>query len=480
MQTRRRQKQEQQVHDSHITLAPQSNEPSSVIADTKAKDDESNAVRNNTSSEAETATAPVKRTERELELPPTKYQKVEIPWSATLPQVVWVCDEKGFWWPGKLRQFHQKNNTVQVSRFGKVKPKMLTMECTEANIVPFEHPSKESHYSAGSKSAVFLNAYTEATEAQMKDDDDLPSLDDVLSNMSSTPLPAPHKNTASTNGATTTMGGTRKLSSGGSECHVDSSLSIPGELILALDGRLYYPARITSFNKSSNKYKIEFATGHVKSIERKKFYTRYEKEFQKCPLGEMAMPTVIENYREPELQNLVVGIYPELYAIIAGKEDEGGRSQAFMKGGKARLSLAQRVGPGCFNKAQYALISSMLQAEFLPDLSTTKKMDLTQENNTEMEQSTETTKNPPTSEAPGTPMKREGDLTKDFSDQMRLHFVMDVLLPQTIARLTMKRNGVDFEEAERIIQTGTRDDLDTWWVDDVLAARESFLDGGDL
>ena len=67
-----------------------------------------------------------------------------------------------------------------------------------------------------------------------------------------------------------------------SECHVDSrfvhdltsptstnwqdltvvvaiSLSIPGELILALDGRFFYPARITSFNKNSNKYKVNIA-----------------------------------------------------------------------------------------------------------------------------------------------------------------------------------------------------------------------------
>jgi len=193
------------------------------------------------------------------------------------------------------------------------------------------------------------------------------------------------------------------------------------------------------------------------------------------------MPTVIENYREPELQDLVVDIYPVLYAIIAGNQDEGGRLQAFMKGGKSRLSLAQRVGPGCFNTAQYALISSMLQAEFLPDLSTTKKMDLTQGTHVQTGQSTETTEAAlSASQAPGTPMKREGDLTKDFSDQMRLHFVMDVLLPETIARLTMKRNGVSFEEAERNIQTGARDDSDTWWVDDVLAARESFLDGGAL
>jgi len=99
MQTRRSQKREQ---DSHITLAPQSNEPPSVIADARNGDHESISPRNVVAPKAEAAVTPETRTDREQELPPKKYQKVEIPWSATLPQVVWVCDDQRFWWPGKV------------------------------------------------------------------------------------------------------------------------------------------------------------------------------------------------------------------------------------------------------------------------------------------------------------------------------------------------------------------------------------------
>lgn len=193
----------------------------------------------------------------------------------------------------------------------------------------------------------------------------------------------------------------------------------------------------------------------------------------------MAMPTLIEHYREATLQSRVVELYPALYDIVAGNPDESGRLQAFLKGGKARLSLAQRVGPGRFSRAQYALINSMLQAEFLPDLCTTKTVDFTQERAARIETSMEPLGALSTCARLGPPMKQEGDVTKEFSDQMRLHFVADVLLPEAIARLTMERDGTSYEEAERNIQDCARDDCtDTWWVDDVLAARESFLDGG--
>lgn len=86
MKTRIRKKQEQDLHVS--------NEPS-AIADAIAPCNAAIAG-------ADTAAVPEKRADREQESPPRKYQKVEIPWSATLPQVVWVCDDERFWWPGKV------------------------------------------------------------------------------------------------------------------------------------------------------------------------------------------------------------------------------------------------------------------------------------------------------------------------------------------------------------------------------------------
>ncbi|KAG0197224.1 hypothetical protein BGX28_009260 [Mortierella sp. GBA30] len=307
---------------------------------------------------------------------------------------------------------------------------------------------------------VFEPAFREANDAQLKDDDDLPSLDDILNQFSSAP---------------STYSSAQLASKKEVASRQRSSLTIPGELILALADRFYYPARIASFNNKSNKYKVEYATGHSLSIERKKFFTRYEKGFQTCQLGVLALP-VCDDFEDPELEAEVRDIYPTIYAIITGVHDKAGRLEAFMKGGKARRSLAQKVGPGDFSRAEYAMISNMLQTEFLPDLITTKKLhirDSLQQGGTLNRHGSA----PPESST-DSPMKGEGDLTRQFSDQMRLHFVTDVLLPETVTQLTMRRCNITYEEADRKIMEGARDEsTDTWWVDDVLAARESFLDG---
>jgi len=160
-------------------------------------------------------------------------------------------------------------------------------------------------------------------------------------------------------------------------------------------------------------------------------------------------------------------LYPAIYNIIAGEQDEAGRLKAFMKGGRAKCTLSQRVGPGGFSRAQYSIISNMLQSEFLPDLSTTKQLHRNGLTNGSTPQH-------------GTPMKRDGDVTRLFSDQMRLHFFTDVLLPETITLLTMRRYNLSYAEADLRVLEGAREVTDTWWVEDVYAARESFLDAHSL
>lgn len=181
----------------------------------------------------------------------------------------------------------------------------------------------------------------------------------------------------------------------------------------------------------------------------------------------MEQPKIHENFSDKELESQMRDIFPILYAVVTGTHDEAGRLKAFLKGGKEKRALAQRVGPGQFTRDQYALIHGMLQTEFLPDLSTTKRI-----RTDDSSKKKKTTQNEPP------PMKRERDITRDFSDQMRLHFVTDVLLPETVTRLTMHRNNLEYQEAEKLVLQGTRDEsTDIWWVDDILAARESFLDG---
>ncbi|KAG0368560.1 hypothetical protein BGZ54_001690 [Gamsiella multidivaricata] len=395
---------------------------------------------------------PGKRKKRPME--PSTPKKIEIPRAATLPPIVWVHDDQYQWWPGKITHYPPQGNRATVARFGNITPKSITVECSTSNILPFRRRSKEPRELEGrnvSLAAAFEAAIKEASQAQLKDDDGLPSLDDIIDQ-----LPTTHASSATHLNASRkkTTDAQRKLIKTDATYLPDSSLTIPGELVLAQSDRFYYPGRI-----------VDYASGHSLSIERKKFYTTYEKGFTTCPLGELARPAIMDNYEDKELELRVRGIYPALYAIISGTHDEAGRLEAFVKGGKARRSLAQRVGPGSFSREKYQLINNLLHSEFLADLATTKR---TQPGG----------QNWPVLEGYGPPMKRSGDVSKGFSDQMRLHFVSDVLLPETITRLTMQQENINYKEADqRVIDCKRDESTDTWWVDDVLAARESFLDG---
>lgn len=68
------------------------------------------------------------------------------------------------------------------------------MECVEKRILPFEHVSKEKFRHSGSMSShaqAFQEAYKEASAEQLKDDDGLPSMDDVFNHLATLP-PTPN------------------------------------------------------------------------------------------------------------------------------------------------------------------------------------------------------------------------------------------------------------------------------------------------
>ncbi|KAF9137987.1 Structural maintenance of chromosomes protein 3 [Mortierella sp. GBA39] len=366
---------------------------------------------------------------------PRYSRPMEIPHSAILTQVVWVFDDKYQWWPGKIKPYPPQNNQAKVTRFGSVKPKTITVECVETSILPFEHVSKERFRQSGSISShvrAFQDAYKEASAEQLKDDDGLPSMDDVFSQLSTLP---PTSNSPSLKDTVC-----QKTTNAVVEYVPDPSLTIPGELLLAQAERgHYYPGRIKSFNSKTNKYKIELATGHYPSLERKRFYTRYQKEFLTCQLGEMAKAEVDENYEDTELESEVVDLYPTLYAIVAGTHDEAGRLKAFLQGGNAKNQLARRVGPGDFTQNQYMLLSRILQSEFLPDLNTTKRIPRLM-GHSPSAAGTET--GGEGGEGGFSPMKRDGDVTFAYSGIKRVQFVTEVLLPETVTRLTMRRRDL--------------------------------------
>lgn len=71
-----------------------------------------------------------------------------------------------------------------------LKHRTITVECVETSILPFEHVSKERFRQSGSTSShvrAFQEAYKEASAEQLKDDDGLPSMDDVFSQLSTLP-----------------------------------------------------------------------------------------------------------------------------------------------------------------------------------------------------------------------------------------------------------------------------------------------------
>jgi len=73
----------------------------------------------------------------------------------------------------------------------------ITVDCVETTILPFEHPSKERFQRAGATSSharAFQEALREASEEQLKDDDDLPRMDDIFNHM---PTISPKSNPAS-------------------------------------------------------------------------------------------------------------------------------------------------------------------------------------------------------------------------------------------------------------------------------------------
>ncbi|KAF9428267.1 Structural maintenance of chromosomes protein 3 [Podila epigama] len=390
------------------------------------------------------------------------FSRIQISHAASLPQIVWVFDEKYRWWPGKIVVYPPKGNIAKVSRFGNIKPKSISVDCSEDNILPFWHASKTSHQEQGKQSQfakVFEEAYRAAYDAQLKDDDGLP--DDILTLISSAPpMPAPSANSTSANSkSTSSMSAIStsaklqhshgsiplpdrrpiapdKLPKTSSTFFPDSSLSIPGELVLAQMEKLYYPGKITTFNNKTNKYKILFATGNEQSVERKKFYTRYEKGFLTCVLGELEQPKLDPNYENKELKSLLSNVFTSLHAIVAGAHDEAGRVKLFKEGGKARRTLAQRVSPGRFNRQEYTFINHLIQDEFIPSLKTS---------------ASRTTTKPGERDEP---LAKRGAVTELYSDQMRLRFVTDVLLPEAITRLTMAIESVPYAEADEKVQHG--------------------------
>ncbi|KAI8599110.1 hypothetical protein EDD21DRAFT_169697 [Dissophora ornata] len=205
-------------------------------------------VRANVEGSEQAALTPAKRKKTTSE-----YKKVEISHAATLPRIVWVFDAQNKWWPGKIAQYPPEDNRATVVRFGAIEPKTITVDCSESIILPFgQKPENPSGLDVPHTEDLDA-ALEEANEAQVHDDDDLPSMDDILSQFSSSP--AMSSPSVAKKGST---GNQKRLPKSDTEYSPDISLTIPGELVLAISDRFYYPGRVMTFNNKTNKYKVTY------------------------------------------------------------------------------------------------------------------------------------------------------------------------------------------------------------------------------
>ncbi|CAG8494913.1 13829_t:CDS:2 [Acaulospora colombiana] len=295
----------------------------------------------------------------------------------------------------------------------------------EEHIIPFDSDlstelRREVEYPHGD---VFSKALSEAMERETEDNDGLPSESWALHKV----VESPSKRRKL---------GRKKLArtivTDEPNFGKDESLTIPGESVLAFaKDNKYYPARIVGYTEP-NKYKVKFCDKTSDTIPRNRFYTKYEKGFQTC------------------------------------QDEKAWRYQHFIEGGKKRSLLAENVSPGPFDSNEFNMIMNVLISMFAPRIakSINNLMISTHKNreaNT-LKRSKE--------------MPRQDDEARStfnsYSDDLQLRFINDVLLPETIIRLIMEYDGIDYEAADNKMLTGYKEER---WVENLMAERESFQVG---
>ncbi|CAG8571408.1 4886_t:CDS:2 [Diversispora eburnea] len=234
----------------------------------------------------------------------------------------------------------------------------------------------------------------------------------------------------------------------------DNSLTIPGEPILAMVKKYYYPARILDYIKY-DKYKVKLCYGYTRVIPRNKFYTRYEKEFQTCELGEISMAPEDPDYHDPKLIETICKKEEILYKVLTGNEKSAWRYDRFIEGGKSRALLAKKISQGPFNLSEYNMIAKVLRGMFIPEVAKTiDRKPIVRGCKMISEAST--------------------SIFYNYSKDLQLRFLNDVMLPEVIIRLIMDDEGVDYEGADNkmLMEYG-----EERWVEDLLAERSSFQMG---
>ena len=203
-------------------------------------------------------------------------------------------------------------------------------------------------------------------------------------------------------------------------------------------------------------------------------------------------------YEEPELVKKIQSLEPILSQILRCEENSW-RFQHFYEGGKKLKLLASKVSPGPFNLSQFGLIARVLRVIFIPEIaeSVDKKNKIFlpvkpaddvknsvsnvkdhEEKRIGIESAKTNEDNKSVNVDESILMQQQKPLFdfESLSSDLKLRFVNDVLLPETIIRLVMIEEEIGYEEADRKMLNGYNE---TRWVEHLMAERASFQIGSE-
>ncbi|CAG8683287.1 22418_t:CDS:2, partial [Gigaspora margarita] len=359
-----------------------------------------------------------------------------------LTDVVWVSTETFGWWPAKIISQNKSEMPLRVQLFGDISTKMMELENTSgAFILPFRCDKSSEFLENGRNSEIkekFKNAVSEAEEKETEENDGLPSEDYAFNKfvdfIGST---KPSKRRKITPEKRSSRG--KRKSFGSANCHITLE---------------------TSSNKQwkPDKYKVKFCDGATSVIPRKKFFTRYEDGFQTCQLGDIELEIEDPNYYDQDLINKVHDLEDILYRVLTGNEESAWRYRDFIEGGKKRNQLAKKVSPGPFSLSEFTMIAKVLRGMFIPEVA----------ESIDRHEKISSPKKRKSSKIP------ENSIFYNYSKDLKLRFISDVLLPEVIIRLIMNHEEIDYDSADEQMLTGYEDFK---WVENLMAARISFQVG---
>ncbi|KAG9291571.1 hypothetical protein G9A89_021990 [Geosiphon pyriformis] len=406
-----------------------------------------------------------------------------------LPTVVWVKEKEGAgWWPAEIISEDKSQFPLLVKKFGRIIPNIIEVPVTSSEwILPFNHELAPDFRAAGEISdlqGLFAKAMELALEKDAQENDGLPDEDWAIQKVPTTPIvtklkkPVTSKISNNRGDRSASPISPVKIDQHDKDSNFfDRGLKIPGELVLVrstLHRRIvkYYPGRIEAFIEP-DKYEIEYCDKSHKICGRKDFFTSMDSEFTTCELGEWEQEKEDPNYDDPSVRERVQQLRPILERVAIGKEQLSWRYNDFVEGGKSRRLLAENVGRGPFDLNEFGLIFRILRAMFVPEVTQSiVKASAPTHNRFKRKRPLPASYNSHpsiilSSNEPGIPFL-------SYSSDLKLRFVNDVLIPETIIRLIMDQEHVSYKDADALMLNGYEE---VGWVDRIMAIRNSFLSG---